>query len=512
MLSKEQFIELRKKGLSVQQIKDFESGITPRVKTQTSGNQFSEEPKGFFAKARDFATNVIGGGALAEGAGMSLAAPKIQNNISKAEDTRFGIETELIRRIRANKAQGKDTSRLETSLRQIQEERKIDSDVQQDFVQALPSNKEVIGSSVRLAGTLGAGVLATGTRAGAISPAVPGFSKVLAFGKANTFTSGLLRGAGVGIATGAAEGAIQGAGIGLEEDKDAKGVAMSALRGAAVGGATGAVVGGALGAYTGASRAARDPNKYIDYITPEAKDLTPTQYKKLLAQGRIQPKTGTQPARVLLSDAEQTTALKYSGLLEKDPVQTTLNINDELASLDQDVGAFLRSNNGIFNKGELKNTILSSIDDVTDINVDPARLDVVKKRMVDNFVNGLKKNDFETLWEARKAYDNKIESAFKGSPSLQKEMKIAFRNSIQDFLSERTPDGVYREYMSDMSNLFKLRDSVALKATKERALTSWGKWMKDNPKTAKALGWGLGTVAAISGGNYLYGKVSGSSD
>jgi hypothetical protein len=90
-LTREQFQKLRDKGLSVEQIISFEKGETPEtLQSQRQeqqimqGNQFQQEqPKSFLAKARDFATGIIGGGKLAEGAGMAIAAPEVQAGLSK---------------------------------------------------------------------------------------------------------------------------------------------------------------------------------------------------------------------------------------------------------------------------------------------------------------------------------------------------------------------------------------------------------------------------------------------
>ena len=54
-------------------------------------------------------------------------------------------------------------------------------------------------------------------------------------------------------------------------------------------------------------------------------------------------------------------------LLIKTRLKTILNINNGISSIDDDVGRFLRENNGIFNKGEVRNFVRSSIEDITDI-------------------------------------------------------------------------------------------------------------------------------------------------
>ena len=198
-LTREQFGNLRKQGISVDRIADFERGIVPPEKVDTSGNQFDTEPEGFFAKARDFATNIIGGGALAEGLGKGLAAPKLQRGLSEVEMRMADIDLAAVKRIREKKERGEDTTRLENSRNQLIEEMKGTRDVQEDFVASLPSNAEVIGSAVRLGATL-------------VAPTIGGKAvKATALGRGVTGVgSGILRGAGAGAVAGGIEGTIQG--------------------------------------------------------------------------------------------------------------------------------------------------------------------------------------------------------------------------------------------------------------------------------------------------------------
>jgi hypothetical protein len=109
----------------------------------------------------------------------------------------------------------------------------------------------------------------------------------------------------------------------------------------------------------------------------------------------------------------------------------------------------------------------------------------------------------EGLWQARKDFDQQIAKAFQGSPTMQKQIKRELRNAVQDFIAERTPESVYKDYMKDMSNLFHLQDIVDVKAFKTRGLDELAKWAKENPKTAKVLGIaGLGTLGSIGLGAF----------
>jgi hypothetical protein len=230
-------------------------------------------------------------------------------------------------------------------------------------------------------------------------------------------------------------------------------------------------------------------NKAYEAVTPTTRELTPTEYQDLLSQRKITPKTTTSPAQYILSDEEKQIAAKHQNLLQGgDPVKNSVNIINEIANQDSQVGNFLRKNNGIYNSGELKNYVLDKMKDVTDVTVDEARIEKLKNTLIDGFIKNLPKNDMETLWKSRKQFDQSIEKVFSGSPTLQKTVKREFRNSIQDFIGDRTPDNTYKSYMKGMRQLFDLQDIVATKATKEKSLNAIHAWVKKNPTKAKVIG------------------------
>lgn len=245
-----------------------------------------------------------------------------------------------------------------------------------------------------------------------------------------------------------------------------------------------------------ARKQAKGLQNVLDNITPTTSELTPTQYDDLLMKGKITPKTATKPAQYILSEGEKQVATKYQHLIKsKDPVENSVSIVNEISKKDTEVGNFLRQNNAIFNKGEVKNFVLKRMEDVTDISLPEARVNKLKNTLIDNFLKKLPKNDMENLWKGRKAFDRSIETVFNGSPALQAQVKREFRNAIQEYIAEKTPNGVYKTAMRDMTELFDLSDVVNTKATKERALTGIRLWIKNNPTKAKVLGWSLGTGA-----------------
>lgn len=244
--------------------------------------------------------------------------------------------------------------------------------------------------------------------------------------------------------------------------------------------------------------------KAIKTVTPRTKDLTPTEYENLLSRKRIQPKTGLKEPEYILSDREKAAAVKYKDILQdKDPVKNTISIRTRIAQEDADVGKFLEQNNGIFNSGELRNFITKEMDDVTDVMVPEERIVKLKDQITTNFLSSLKKNDMKSLWESRKEFDQAIEKAFSGSPTLIKEVKKKFRNAIQEYISENTPDGVYKAKMKDMTDLFNLEDILQTKAVKERGMTGLQAWAKEHPLEAAILGGG----ATAAGGGVLWNVV-----
>lgn len=246
-------------------------------------------------------------------------------------------------------------------------------------------------------------------------------------------------------------------------------------------------------------------NTALDAVTPRTKDLTTTEMEQLLRQKRVTPKTLTSPSKYILSDREKAAATKYKDLFQsKDPVENSTRALERIAVEDADVGDFIDKNNGIFNTGEFKNYIKDQLKDVSDVMIPESRINKLKNDITDNFIKGLPKNDYKSLWINRKEFDQQIESAFSGSPTLQKEVKKKFRNAVQEFLSEKTPDGVYKAKMKDMTDLFDLQDTLATKAIKEKGNNAFQDWIRLHPTEAKIAG--LGVTAA--GGATIWNVIN----
>lgn len=318
-------------------------------------------------------------------------------------------------------------------------------------------------------------------------------------GRAGAAVSGMAKGeilkAGLsGAAAGGLGGGLAGLGEGLgNQDAGAGEVAIDT----ALGAGAGALAGGTLGALgAGVSKGAsaianrNNPELKLKYVTPKSTEIPEEEFKKLVNQGRIAPKTATKSAQYILSPSEREVALKYSDVIDKEPIKTAINVRSKIGQIDEEVGSFLEKNNAIFNKGELKNYLDDVLDDINDISIPEERIQKAKKTLVENFVKNVETKNMKGLWETRKEFDSAIDSAFKGSRTLQKDMKVKLRTAVQDFIAERTPEGQYKAYMKDMSKLFDLQDVVDIKAAKGRGNDAIRQWMKDNPNQAKAAVWG----------------------
>jgi len=395
-----------------------------------------------------------------------------QQALNEAEQRKQETIDNLITRIQEKRSRNEDTTRLMGALQTLSGSESID-ETSFNLIKDKTA-KQVVGEGIGVAADIiGAGTIGT-KGAGLVS-------------QPTSFLRGAAQGAKTGATVGAGFGAVQGGARAAQDEEGVIGGAITGgLVGAAAGGVLGAATGGVSGAIRGRGQASADQT--LKNITPTTSDITPTQYANFVKEGRIIPKTKTSPAQLVLTAQEKAVVNKFPDLITKDPVATAINITNRLSSLDDEVGVFLRANDGIFNNGELRNSITKNLADISDVAIDEKRIATLKTKLIDNFIKSIKTNKMSDLWQARKSFDSQIKSAFSGSPTLQKEVKRELRNAVQDFLSERTSSGTYTGFMQDMSGLFKLRDIAIIKGGKEKVASGIGLWIKNNPLKAKALG------------------------
>jgi len=102
------------------------------------------------------AASFIGGKELAQGIGQSIAnAMGTQEDVAKAQEQSIGIQGQLLQQIKADKALGKDTSKLENALAQLNEHiAQSGQEVTTAGNVNNLTNKEVIGSALQLGANL----------------------------------------------------------------------------------------------------------------------------------------------------------------------------------------------------------------------------------------------------------------------------------------------------------------------------------------------------------------------
>ena len=438
------------------------------------------------------------------GEGIGVAADEIRGKLSKNYDSVSEINEKRLDQLLQTQdsilgklkeaTESGDTETVEKMKALLQQSgddlHKLDIDVS-ERINELPSNKEVIGSALSLATLAAGGTIARG--AGTLATkAIPALAT-----PATSVIGGITQGAIKGAAVATPVGLVEGVGRGITAEKDAKGVIGQSLTSGALAGLGGGVFGGIAGGV--AARKALAPtkaqNKILDLVTPETKDLTPTEYKRELSRGNIKPKTKLGAEKYVLPPNQQETALKYQKLISKDKVKTVGNILDEVSKLDDEVGTFLQKNNSPVAKSDLKTVLMNRIDDVDDVTISPESLASRKEKMVDAIVDGLNSDDYKGVWEARKNLDRNSKM-FSGAPSLKKELQTELRNAMQELISEGTDDVTYKAYMKDMSGLLNINDNLAKGATKERGINAIQEWMKRNPNKAGTMKFLVGTGVA----------------
>ena len=224
-------------------------------------NAIDPNEQGLIKKAIFALGDFTGVTALGKGAAAAINAPRNQKLQNEGNTQATQIRGELVAAINKNKAEGKDTTRLERALAQHDEANRIFNADMVDMADLGVSNRDVIGSAVRTAGTIASfgsyGSAAAGAQTGLRLRNVPAGMKLTT---ATTALKGAVEGAKtaakVGAKSGTIFGALQGLGLGIQdEEKNAAQVAGQAVTGGITGGIAGGLVGGIIGAIGGAFQA-----------------------------------------------------------------------------------------------------------------------------------------------------------------------------------------------------------------------------------------------------------------
>jgi len=250
-----------------------------------------------------------GGKELAQGLGQAIAQPEISKGIEETQKMQTDIQTNLLTKIKEQKALGADTSRLENALALITEDLLATGEGAEKLLnQNELTGKQVIGSALQLGTTLaGTGSFAgVGTQAKAGMQALKSGENVLkavkgatqaekyggVLGKVPLLTkgvpeiaTGLTKGIGVGQGAlqGLKTGIVSGAGLtgassiaqGLREDLSGGEIAEKGLYGALFGGITGGILGTVTGGISGGIKSNKLRNQILDNQIKTGAKTTP---------------------------------------------------------------------------------------------------------------------------------------------------------------------------------------------------------------------------------------------
>src|SRR3990167_7536975 len=442
-LTREQFQQLRDKGLTVEQIVAFERGQKPedlqrtqQLAKETSSNIFEEQkPTTFLGKTREFLTGVIGGGKLAQGLGQAIVAPEVTRTLSEESRQTEELQQKLLTAMRSGKEQGKATSRLEKALKNSQSLSATLQDAQKDFEESLVTKKEVVGSSLRLVGTLGTGLI--GRTA----------AKGLALGSAKTFFGGALRGAGVGAISGGAIGGIHGAGIGLEENKELSGVATSALMGVGIGATTGAILGAATGGIGGVlkGRAIKREEFARNLVAPKE---TSKVKAEAIRQGRLQDPGFFKKAEIASSKRDGLLASSVDDVVKP---EATLGENVDAIRLkinntNTGVRSFILQNPKPFNANQLKTRLNSAKEELDLIFASDSAAENTYNKVVEAFMRSVEKKNTLGLFDARQSFDQlpaikKLLNTQGLGENTKKEIVLSVRRAANEYIADLLPQG-----------------------------------------------------------------------
>lgn len=496
--------EAQKFGIDLEPIKQY--ATEQETKKQTSGNQFVEKPKGFFAKASDFVSSIIGGKELARGAGLALATPEVQKSLDESRINLTEQQTQLLQQIKEKRAKGEDTSNLANALRTNQAELNKIADAFSDFAETLPTSKQVVGSAARLAGTLSGGVL---TKAA---------GKLVGVGKATGLVSGAMRGTGAGAVAGTVEGAIQGAGLAAEQDKSTEEIMMSGLLGAGTGAVTGGIVGGIVGGVSG-----RIQGKRIKAEEFSKELVSPKQTAKIRAeaiqQGRLEDPSLFKKAEIVASKRDITLAGAVDDVVSP---KATIGENIDAIRLkvnrtNSGVKDFITNNKVPFNNNQLRAKLIEGKNDLSLIFASDTNAEKTYNAVTNAFIENVKKGDTLGLFEARQSFDQlpaikKLLNSDVLGENARKEIVLTVRRAANDYIASQLPQGnQYRQLLLQESYMLEALGNISEKAVKIIGKNKLQLLTEQYPVLKWLVG-GIGAGLAGAAGIGVGGAIIGSTD
>lgn len=225
-----------------------------KLNTITEDTTSTKKPGG----VTGFLARITGTEGLGKGIAASLNAPAEAKRRDAMLAENEQVQNDLLAGLKdaRNRGDTRAVANLERELQKFTDESGARMQGMAQRADLGVSNKEVIGSAIRTAGTIASFGQFGGTGA------VTGKLSTITAPKltsATTVGRGMLQGLGTGIKTGATSGAIfggvSGTATGIEQDKGVLGTAFEAVKQGALGGLVGGAVGGAIGTVGGGFQA-----------------------------------------------------------------------------------------------------------------------------------------------------------------------------------------------------------------------------------------------------------------
>lgn len=406
------------------------------------------------------AASFIGGKQLAQGLGQARAnATGTQEDVIKAQEQSIGIQGQLIQQIKADKALGKDTSRLENALAQLNEHiAQSGQEVTTAGNVNNLTNKEVSGSALQLATTAAGGKVT-----GAISKAVGTGTGVLV---------GAAKGALTGALSGGALGASYGTAEGLKANKDTSGIASSAL----TGGVGGAITGGILGAVTGGITGKIAQNKLdkqsfvTDLVSPKA---TEDIKQQAIKEGRVTEAGLLKSAKIMPSTRDKQLAEAVQGVVsDKNTILENVNaIDNKVSEINTGVKDYVKQNKVPFNTNQLKTKLNAGKDELKLIFASDANAEKTYNAVVKEFMKHVESKDTAGLLKARQEVDKipaikKLLDSQGLGENVKKEVVLTVRGQANKYIAELLPKGnTFRNDLLQESRMIEAMGNIAEKNT-----------------------------------------------
>lgn len=438
-----------------------------RVAEQTSFDT-DVAPKGVLG----FLGKFTGVEKMGVGLGTSLGANLLgtTKGLEDAQQMGTDIQTKLIQTIRDKRARGENTERLELALEDLGYSQEATAKAIGDIATGGVSNRDVLGSAIRTAGTIASfgSYGGTGAVTGSLSKVtMPTATKATTVGRG--IWDGVKAGATQGAKMGTIFGGVSGTAAGIEQGENVGGVLASAFKQAVAGGVTGGAVGGVLGGAFGGWQARQNRAKELESILANGDNVDDALAKTTLsgadnvddvAGSKAATQSSKQRAGYTIENGKVVADKKAQALLKQGIDDKNVAIMQSMSQKDKDAArkmltAAKRAGDAadeIVRPQEIVGeTFMARARDVEKLNqtagkqIDEiARTTLAGKQIpyggvYDDLVNTLQRNGVDTDLLANAQNADDIANAFRGSsfddiPTVQKTLANAFKKVGADDL------------------------------------------------------------------------------